>query len=672
MPSRRDCANAIRALAIDAIEKARSGHPGAPLGMADMAEALWRHGFRHNPADPAWPDRDRFVLSNGHASMLLYAVLHLTGYDLSMEEIKNFRQWGSRTPGHPERGLTPGVEMTTGPLGQGIASAVGMALAEALLAARFNTAEHTVVDHRTYAFCGEGCLMEGVSHEACALAAAWALGKLTVLFDANGVSIDGKVDAWFCEDVGRRYAAYGWQVIGPVDGHDGAALDAALAEARADTKRPALIICRTHIGFGSPKKDSSASHGAPLGEEAATATRRALGWTAAPFEIPDDIRAAWDARARGKALEDAWQDTFAAYAAAHPQLAAEFRRRMAGALPDDWPQIVSRLMAAAMAGDKAEATRVASRKALEVLVPAVPELVGGSADLSGSVGTQTAASVPLDTASYSGNYLYYGVREFGMGAIMNGLAIHGGFIPYAGTFMAFSDQARNALRLSAIMGLRVVWVLTHDSIGVGEDGATHQPVEQIPTLRMIPNLHVWRPCDDAETAVAWRSALESAATPTCLALSRQKLPQLPRDEAQVAAIARGGYVLRECAGEPELILMATGSETALAVEAAVTLGARGRRVRVVSLPCAEVFDAQDEAWRESVLPSAVRCRLAVEAAAPSWWRKYVGLDGEIIGMEGFGVSAPGAVLFERFGFTADNVTARALALLERFGAAAAR
>ncbi|WP_300879598.1 transketolase [uncultured Desulfovibrio sp.] len=665
MPSRRDCANAIRALAIDAIEKARSGHPGAPLGMADMAEALWRHGFRHNPADPAWPDRDRFVLSNGHASMLLYAVLHLTGYDLPMEEIRNFRQWGSCTPGHPERGLTPGVEMTTGPLGQGIASAVGMALAEAMLAARFNTAEHTIVDHRTYAFCGEGCLMEGVSHEACALAAAWALGKLTVLFDANGVSIDGKVDAWFCEDVGQRFAAYGWQVIGPVDGHDGAALDAALAEARADAERPALIICRTHIGFGSPKKDSSASHGAPLGEEAAEATRRALGWTAAPFEIPDDIRAAWDARAQGQALEDAWNATFAAYGAAHPELAAEFRRRMAGELPADWPQIVRRLMAAAAAGDKAEATRVATRKALEVLVPAVPELVGGSADLSGSVGTQTAASAPLDTASYRGNYLYYGVREFGMGAIMNGLAIHGGFIPYAGTFMAFSDQARNALRLSAIMGLRVVWVLTHDSIGVGEDGATHQPVEQIPTLRMIPNLHVWRPCDDVETAVAWRSALENAATPTCLALSRQKLPQLSRDDAQVAAIARGGYVLRECAGDPELILMATGSETALAVEAAVALGARGRRVRVVSLPCAEIFDAQDEAWRESVLPSAVRRRLAVEAAAPSWWRKYVGLDGEIIGMEGFGVSAPGAVLFERFGFTAENVAARALALLER-------
>ncbi|WP_300951989.1 transketolase [uncultured Desulfovibrio sp.] len=663
MPSRRDCANAIRALAIDAIEKARSGHPGAPLGMADMAEALWRHGFRHNPADPAWPDRDRFVLSNGHASMLLYAVLHLTGYDLPMEEIRNFRQWGSCTPGHPERGLTPGVEMTTGPLGQGIASA--MPTAEAMLAARFNTAEHTIVDHRTYAFCGEGCLMEGVSHEACALAAAWALGKLTVLFDANGVSIDGKVDAWFCEDVGQRFAAYGWQVIGPVDGHDGAALDAALAEARADAERPALIICRTHIGFGSPKKDSSASHGAPLGEEAAEATRRALGWTAAPFEIPDDIRAAWDARAQGQALEDAWNATFAAYGAAHPELAAEFRRRMAGELPADWPQIVRRLMAAAAAGDKAEATRVASRKALEVLVPAVPELVGGSADLSGSVGTQTAASAPLDTASYRGNYLYYGVREFGMGAIMNGLAIHGGFIPYAGTFMAFSDQARNALRLSAIMGLRVVWVLTHDSIGVGEDGATHQPVEQIPTLRMIPNLHVWRPCDDVETAVAWRSALENAATPTCLALSRQKLPQLSRDDAQVAAIARGGYVLRECAGDPELILMATGSETALAVEAAVALGARGRRVRVVSLPCAEIFDAQDEAWRESVLPSAVRRRLAVEAAAPSWWRKYVGLDGEIIGMEGFGVSAPGAVLFERFGFTAENVAARALALLER-------
>lgn len=667
MPSRRDCANAIRALAIDAIEKAKSGHPGAPLGMADMAEALWRHGFRHNPADPAWPDRDRFVLSNGHASMLLYAVLNLTGYDLPMEEIKNFRQWGSATPGHPERGLTPGVEMTTGPLGQGIASAVGMALAEAMLAAQFNTPEYTIVDHRTYAFCGEGCLMEGVSHEACALAAAWGLGKLTVLFDANGVSIDGKVDAWFCENVGQRYAAYGWQVIGPVDGHDSAALDAALAAARADLRRPALIICHTHIGFGSPKKDSAASHGAPLGADAAEATKRALGWTAAPFEIPDDIRAAWDARDEGRALEAAWDETFAAYRKANPELAAEFLRRMKGELPADWPDVSARLMAAAQAADAPEATRVASRKALEVLVPALPELIGGSADLSGSVGTQTKASAALDAATHCGNYLYYGVREFGMGAIMNGLALHGGFIPYAGTFMAFSDQARNALRLSAIMGLRVIWVLTHDSIGVGEDGATHQPVEQIPTLRMVPNLHVWRPCDDVETAVAWRSALECATTPTCLALSRQKLPQIPRDEAQVKAIARGGYVLRDCAGEPELILMATGSETALAVEAAVTLNARGHRVRVVSMPCAEVFDAQDEAWRESVLPSAVRCRLAVEAASPGWWPAYVGLDGEIIGMEGFGVSAPGSVLFERFGFTADNVVARALDLLGRHG-----
>ncbi|MDE7371042.1 MAG: transketolase [Desulfovibrio sp.] len=667
MPSRRDCANAIRALAIDAIEKAKSGHPGAPLGMADMAEALWRHGFRHNPADPAWPDRDRFVLSNGHASMLLYAVLNLTGYDLPMEEIKNFRQWGSATPGHPERGLTPGVEMTTGPLGQGIASAVGMALAEAMLAAQFNTPEYTIVDHRTYAFCGEGCLMEGVSHEACALAAAWGLGKLTVLFDANGVSIDGKVDAWFCENVGQRYAAYGWQVIGPVDGHDSAALDAALAAARADQHRPALIICHTHIGFGSPKKDSAASHGAPLGADAAEATKRALGWTAAPFEVPDDIRAAWDAREEGRALEAAWDETFAAYRKADPELAAEFLRRMKGELPADWPAVSARLMAAAQAADAPEATRVASRKALEVLVPALPELIGGSADLSGSVGTQTKASAALDTATYCGNYLYYGVREFGMGAIMNGLALHGGFIPYAGTFMAFSDQARNALRLSAIMGLRVIWVLTHDSIGVGEDGATHQPVEQIPTLRMVPNLHVWRPCDDVETAVAWRSALECATTPTCLALSRQKLPQIPRDEAQVKAIARGGYVLRDCAGEPELLLMATGSETSLAVEAAVTLNARGYRVRVVSMPCAEVFDAQDEAWRESVLPSGVRCRMAVEAASPGWWPAYVGLDGEIIGMKGFGMSAPGSVLFERFGFTADNVVARALDLLARHG-----
>ena len=667
MPSRRDCANAIRALAIDAIEKARSGHPGAPLGMADMAEALWRHGFRHNPANPAWADRDRFVLSNGHASMLLYAVLNLTGYDLSMAEIKNFRQWGSATPGHPERGLTPGVEMTTGPLGQGIASAVGMALAEAMLAARFNTPEFPIVDHRTYAFCGEGCLMEGVSHEACALAGAWGLGKLTVLFDANGVSIDGKVDAWFSENVGQRYTAYGWRVIGPVDGHDGPALDAALAEARADTKRPALIICRTHIGFGSPKKDSAASHGAPLGAEAAEATKRALGWTSPPFEIPEDIRAAWDAREEGRAREEAWNALFAAYRKAYPDLAAEFQRRMAGELPADWPQVSARLMAAARGADAPEATRVASRKALEQLVPVLPELIGGSADLSGSVGTQTKASAALDTATYAGNYLYYGVREFGMGAIMNGLALHGGFIPYAGTFMAFSDQARNALRLSAIMGLRVIWVLTHDSIGVGEDGATHQPVEQIPTLRMVPNLHVWRPCDDVETAVAWRSALECAATPTCLALSRQKLPQIPRDEAQVAAIARGGYVLRDCAGEPELILMGTGSETSLAVEAAVTLNARGYRVRVVSMPCAEVFDAQDEAWRESVLPARVRCRMAVEAAAPGWWPAYVGLDGEIIGMKGFGMSAPGSVLFERFGFTADNVVARAVDLLTRHG-----
>lgn len=670
MPSRRDCANAIRVLAVDAIEKARSGHPGAPLGMADMAEALWRHGFRHNPANPAWPDRDRFVLSNGHASMLLYAVLHLTGYELSMEEIRNFRQWGSATPGHPERGLTPGVEMTTGPLGQGIASAVGLALAEAMLAASFNTPEYNIVDHRTYAFCGEGCLMEGVSHEACALAAAWGLGKLTVLFDANGVSIDGKVDAWFCEDVGQRYAAYGWQVIGPVDGHDSAALDAALAEARADAARPALVICRTHIGFGSPKKDSAASHGSPLGQEAAESTRQALGWTAPPFEIPDDIRAAWDARAEGRKLEEAWNALFAAYGNAHPEKAAEFQRRMAGRLPEDWPQVVERLMAQAEQAQSPEATRVASRKALEILVPALPELVGGAADLSSSVGTQTAASTVFDAQNRAGNYLYYGVREFGMGAIMNGLALHGGFIPYAGTFMAFSDQARNALRLSAIMGLRVIWVLTHDSIGVGEDGATHQPVEQIPTLRMLPNLHLWRPCDDVETAAAWRSAVESQSTPTCLALSRQKLAQIPRDAAQVAAIAKGGYVLRDCQGEPELILLATGSETALAVEAATMLAGRGIGVRVVSMPCAEVFDAQDESWRESVLPSRVRCRLAVEAAASGWWASYVGLDGEVIGMEGFGLSAPGSVLFERFGFTADNVAAKAVALVERFRAKA--
>lgn len=665
MPTRRQCANAIRALAIDAIEKSRSGHPGAPLGMADMAEALWRHGFKHNPANPYWFDRDRFVLSNGHASMLLYAVLHLTGYDLPLKEIENFRQWGSKTPGHPERDLPPGVEMTTGPLGQGISSAVGMALAERMLAAQFNTPEHTVVNHRTYAFCGDGCLMEGVSHEACSLAGTWGLGKLVVLYDSNGISIDGKIDAWFSEDVGMRFRSYGWQVVGPVDGHDSEALDKALAEARADESRPSLIICHTHIGFGSPKEDSAASHGAPLGESASDATRRALDWHEPPFSIPQNIYDAWDARPAGKAAEDAWNATFAAYAKARPELAAEFKRRMAGDLPADWAAIARGMLEDAVSAAEDLATRVASQKSLEHLVGRLPEMIGGAADLSSSVGTLTSRSEYLKPGAYTGNYISYGVREFGMSTVMNGLALHGGFIPYAGTFMAFSDQAKNAVRLAAIMGLRVVWAFTHDSIGVGEDGPTHQPVEQVPTLRLTPNLDLWRPCDTVETAVAWRCALESRDTPTCLSLSRQKLPFFSRDDKQIAGIARGGYVLRDCQGTPEIIFLATGSEVALAVEAAEQLTARGRRARVVSMPCAEIFDAQDAAWKESVLPDAVRCRLAVEAASSDYWRKYVGLDGEVLGLDRFGASAPGKAMFEHYGFTAAHVLETAEALLRK-------
>ena len=673
MPTRRQCANALRALAIDAIEQARSGHPGAPLGMADMAEALWRHVLRHNPADPHWPDRDRFVLSNGHASMLLYGLLHLAGYGLSMDDIRQFRQWGSRTPGHPEYGHTAGVEMTTGPLGQGISSAVGMALAEKLLAARFNRPGHNIVDHHTYVLLGDGCLMEGVSHEACALACVWKLGKLIALYDANGISIDGKVEGWFTEDVAGRFRAYGWQVVGPVDGHDAAALDAALSEARADGARPSLIICRTHIGFGSPHKaDSAACHGSPLGPEEAAATKAALEWTAAPFEIPADIAAAWDAREKGRAAQAAWEDAFAAYAAAHPELAAEFSRRMRGDLPADWADIAAATVQQAVAAEESIATRVAGQRALETLVARLPELLGGSADLTGSVGTKTAASVPLDAAAGNwaeANYLSYGVREFGMSAIMNGLALHGGFIPYAGTFMVFSDYAKNAVRLAALMKIRAIWVFTHDSIGVGEDGPTHQPIEQLAGLRLIPNVDVWRPCDTVESAVAWQCALASAHTPSVLSLSRQNVPFVRRDAAQVTAIARGGYVLADCAGTPELILLATGSEVALALEAAAKLGEAGRRVRVVSLPCCERFDAQDAAYREAVLPSSVRARVAVEAASADYWRKYVGLDGAVLGMAGFGASAPGKVLAREFGFTAERLVALAEDVLRDAGVA---
>lgn len=663
MPSRRERANALRALAIDAIEQAASGHPGAPLGMADMAESLWLHFLKHNPADPAWPDRDRFVLSNGHASMLLYALLHLSGYDLPMAELRRFRQWQSKTPGHPERNSTPGVEVTTGPLGQGIASAVGMALAEAILAATFNRPNYTIVDHYTYAFCGEGCLMEGVSHEACSLAGTWRLGKLIVLFDANGVSIDGNVEGWFTEDVEGRFRSYGWQVIGPVDGHDFSTVDAALEQAKADSLKPSLIICKTHIGFGSPKRDTSASHGAPLGNEAAQATKEALGWHEEPFTVPAEIYQDWDMRAIGAEEQGRWEEKFAAYAREYPELAGEFARRQKGELPEDWQDLKRELLACAEGKHDRLATRVASRNCLELLVPALPGLIGGSADLSGSVGAQTKASVPFDPETHLGNYLYYGVREFAMGAIMNGLALHGGFIPYAGTFLAFSDQAKNALRLSSLMALRVIWIMTHDSIGVGEDGPTHQPVEQIPALRLIPNMNVWRPCDNVETAQAWISALEAERTPTCLILSRQGLPQYSRPQGMVAEIARGGYVLREPAAEPQLILMACGSEVQLAVNAAIELEKKGIFARVVSMPCCEVFDRQDREWQEKVLPRRIKIRIAIEAASADWWIRYTGLDGAVIGMTAFGASAPGSELFERFGFTVSNVVNTAEKLL---------
>lgn len=663
MPTRRQCANAIRALAIDAIEKANSGHPGAPLGMADMAEALWRHGFKHNPADPKWVDRDRFVLSNGHASMLLYALLHLTGYDLTMEDIENFRQWGSKTPGHPEYGHTPGVDITTGPLGSGISSAVGMALAERMLAEKFNKPGHTIVDHHTYVFLGDGCMMEGVSHEACSLAGVWKLGKLIALYDCNGISIDGKTDGWFTEDVGARYKAYGWQVIGPIDGHDEKQLDQALAAARANTEKPSLIICKTHIGYGTCRADSAKVHGSPLGAEAAAEAKKTLGWTEPPFVIPQDIYDAWDARRAGAEAESKWQADFEAYAKDFPAEAAEFSRRMAGKLPEGFSDEAAKIIASFVADGKDLATRKCSNKVLESLVPVLPEMLGGSADLTGSVGTKTSVSVPLDPKTYEGNYISYGVREFGMSTIMNGMAVHGGFLPYAGTFMVFSDYLKHAVRLAALMKLRAVWVLTHDSYAVGEDGPTHEPVEQLPTLRALPGVRVWRPCDVAETAQAWVDAVKFSG-PTCLSLSRQTLPFVSRTPEQAAGMARGGYVLRDCDGQPEVILIASGSEVSLCLGAYEKLSAQGRRVRVVSMPCTEIFDAQDAAYRESVLPSAVRARVAVEASQPDFWYKYAGLDGAVVGMDHFGASAPGKVLAEHFGFTVDNVVKAASGLLK--------
>jgi len=658
-PSRRELANAIRALAMDAVQAANSGHPGAPMGMADIAEVLWRDVLRHNPANPAWPNRDRFVLSNGHGSMLLYALLHLSGYDLPLEELKRFRQFGSKTPGHPEYGHAPGVETTTGPLGQGLANAVGLALAERMLAGQFNRDGHTIVDHFTYVFAGDGCLMEGISHEACSLAGTLGLGKLIVLYDDNRISIDGDVAGWFTDDTVARFRAYGWQVIEQVDGHDATAVAAAIAAARADGARPSLVCCRTVIGYGSPNKaGKSSAHGAPLGAAEVTATREQLGWSHAPFEIPDALYAQWNARERGARAEAEWQQKFAAYASTHPELAAEFTRRTQGGLPGAWPAVAQDAIATLGALDAANATRKSSQLTLEKLGPALPEFVGGSADLTESNLTHWKGCRTVTREDASGNYVNYGVREFGMTAVMNGLALHGGFIPYGGTFLVFSDYARNAIRMAALMGLRTVYVLTHDSIGLGEDGPTHQPIEHATALRIIPNCSVWRPCDAAETAAAWVAAIERVNGPTALLLTRQGVPPQARTAQQLADIRRGGYVLLEPAGTPEAVVLATGSEVSLAVAAATALNARGRRVRVVSMPSADVFLAQPADYREAVLPSSLRRRVAIEAGGTDYWYRFVGLDGDVIGITSFGASAPAPALFEAYGLTAPAVELR--------------
>jgi transketolase len=658
MASRAELANAIRVLAMDAVQKANSGHPGMPMGMAEIAEVLWNHHLRHNPANPGWPDRDRFVLSNGHGSMLLYALLHLTGYDLSMEELKRFRQLHSRTPGHPECGLTPGVETTTGPLGQGLANAVGMALAERLLAAEFNRDGFDIVNHYTYVFCGDGCLMEGISHEACSLAGTLGLGKLIVFYDDNGISIDsekGRIEHWFSDDTPARFAAYGWHVVPKVDGHDFAAVEAAIRAARAETARPSLICCKTVIAKGSPgKANTGAAHGAPLGAEEVAATRAALGWNYPPFVIPEPVYAGWDARARGAKLEAEWNEKFRAYAAAWPELASEFRRRMAGELPAGWRARCEALIARANAKAEAVATRKASQNAIEALAPALPELIGGSADLSGSNLTMWSGSKVI-TRENGGNYLHYGVREFAMCAIMNGMALHGGLRPYGGTFLVFSDYARNAVRLAALMKINPIFVFTHDSVGLGEDGPTHQPVEHAASLRLIPNMEVWRPCDSVETAVAWIAALERRDGPTSLLLSRQNLPFQSRTDEQIAAIARGGYVLSEAAGSaPRAVIIAAGSEVELALGAQRALAAEGVAVRVVSMPSTSVFDRQDAGYREAVLLRGVP-RVAVEAGVSDYWRKYVGLEGAVIGVDRFGESAPAAEVFRFLGLTVENV-----------------
>ena len=656
MPNRLELANAIRALSMDAVQAANSGHPGAPMGMADIAEVLWNGYLKHNPANPNWADRDRFVLSNGHGSMLLYSLLHLSGYDLSIEDLKNFRQLHAKTAGHPEYGYAPGVETTTGPLGQGIANAVGMALAEKILADQFNQPEHTIVDHRTWVFLGDGCLMEGISHEACSLAGTLGLGKLIAFYDDNGISIDGEVEAWFTDNTPARFESYGWQVIPSIDGHNADAIAGAIDSALTDTDRPTLICCKTIIGKGAPNKQGTEScHGAPLGGDEVAATRAALGWEHPPFEIPKDISEAWNAKDRGARTENEWQGRWAGYEAAHPALAGEFSRRMAGQLPANFETAMNDYIALCAETAADVASRKASQQTLNVMGPVVPELLGGSADLAGSNLTLWGGSKGIDAKDASGNYIFYGVREFAMSAIMNGLALHKGFIPYGATFLIFMEYARNAVRMAALMRQRVIFVYTHDSIGLGEDGPTHQPVEQLTALRSTPNLETWRPCDTVESAVAWKAAAQRHDGPSALVFSRQTLPHQYRAEENLRNIERGGYILVDEVGELDAIIIATGSEVALAVDAAASLSGQGKGVRVVSMPSAERFCSQDASYREQVLPSHVLARVAVEAAHADYWHKFVGLDGRIVGMTSFGESAPGDLLMQEFGFTVDNV-----------------
>ncbi|OAT48686.1 transketolase [Proteus hauseri ATCC 700826] len=664
MTTRKTLANAIRFLSMDAVQKAKSGHPGAPMGMADIAEVLWRDFLNHNPSNPNWADRDRFVLSNGHASMLIYSLLHLSGYQVSLDDLKNFRQLHSKTPGHPEYGYTPGVETTTGPLGQGIANAVGFAIAERTLAAQFNRPGHDIVDHFTYAFMGDGCMMEGISHEVCSLAGTLQLGKLITFYDDNGISIDGQVHGWFTDNTAERFEAYGWHVISGIDGHDAASIKAAIETAKQVTDKPSLLICKTTIGFGSPHKAGTAdSHGSPLGDAEIAETRKALGWEYGAFEIPQEIYNEWDAKQAGQAKEAEWDVKFAAYAAKFPELAAEFKRRVSGELPANWETESKAFIENLQQNPSNIASRKASQNALEAFGKVLPEFMGGSADLAPSNLTMWSGSKALNEDK-AGNYIHYGVREFGMSAIMNGIALHGGFVPYGATFLMFMEYARNAVRMAALMKIRSIFVYTHDSIGLGEDGPTHQPVEQMASLRVTPNVSTWRPCDQVESAVAWKYAIDRKDGPTALIFSRQNLAQQPRTAEQLANIEKGGYILKDCAGTPELIFIATGSEVELAVSAYEQLTAEGRNVRVVSMPATDAFDKQDADYREAVLPAAVKARVAIEAGIADYWFKYVGLDGAIIGMRSFGESAPANELFAEFGFTVENVVTQAKSLLK--------